>query len=407
MIRYELKKVFSRPSNKIALLLLAAVLLGTAFLACNVRYVDADGQLHTGPAAARQLRAQQKAWAGPLSEETLARMLQENQAIVHSPEYTSEDPAQQDKAFHRLQAFEMIRSLTSQAYATDFQSYDYYTTDSLTPADAPNFYPNRVQLLSDWLQGEGGSYFTAAEQAFLLDRYASMESPWEVDYVTGWAQFYNYIPTVLMIAVIFAGYLVSGIFSGEKQWRADALFFSAYHGRGKAVSAKVKAGLLLLTLVYWLAILFFSAVVLFALGADGAGCPIQVIDYKSFYDLTILQGALLIALGGYVGALTLGLLAMLLSAKTNSTVLAAIFPFAAMFLPALFLTGDINTLMSNILAVLPDRLVQFNRVFGYFDLYQVGEHVVSAIPILLTLYTALSLLLLPTLYLSYRRKRLA
>ena len=66
----------------------------------------------------------------------------------------------------------------------------------------------------------------------------------------------------------------------------------------------------------------------------------------------------------------------LVSAKSGSTVLAAVLPFAVIFLPALML-GDINTLLSNILGLLPDKLLQINRDLAYFDLYQLGDSVMG------------------------------
>ena len=71
MTAYELRKLFSRPLGKGALMVLAAVLALTTFFACSVRWTDLAGQNHPGPAAARQLRQQQKAWAGVLDETML------------------------------------------------------------------------------------------------------------------------------------------------------------------------------------------------------------------------------------------------------------------------------------------------------------------------------------------------
>ena len=92
-------------------------------------------------------------------------------------------------------------------------------------------------------------------------------------------------------------------------------------------------------------------------------------------------------------------------AGSGSTVLAAVLPFAVIFLPALML-GDINTLLSNILGLLPDKLLQINRDLAYFDLYQLGDSVMGAIPILLVLYTVLTLLFIPLLYKTYQHKQL-
>ena len=376
----------------------------STFFACHVRYTDEEGQTQYGLSAVRQLRADQKAWAGPLDEAQLRRAIQANLDVRTSPDAQSEDVVRQDMAFHRQQAFEAIRDLLNSAYSEDFQAFDYFTADTLTPEDAPDFYANRVRLLQQWLE-DNAFAFSQAEQNYLVQQYQALETPMYVDYTTGWQQFYEFSPTVIIILCLFACFLVSGIFSQEGQWKTDAIFFTTFHGRGRGVSAKVGAGLLLLTVLYWVPFLLFGGITLAFLGADGAGCPVQLYAWKSLYNLTLGQGALLIALGGYLGTLFLGLLSMWVSAKSGSTVLAAVLPFAVIFLPALML-GDINTLLSNILGLLPDKLLQINRDLAYFDLYQLGDSVMGAIPILLVLYTVLTLLFIPLLYKTYQHKQL-
>ena len=404
MLRHELCKLFARPSGKAALLLLAVLVAVSTFFACHVRYTDEEGQTQYGLSAVRQLRADQKAWAGPLDEAQLRRAIQANLDVRTSPDAQSEDVVRQDMAFHRQQAFEAIRDLLNSAYSEDFQAFDYFTADTLTPEDAPDFYANRVRLLQQWLE-DNAFAFSQAEQNYLVQQYQALETPMYVDYTTGWQQFYEFSPTVIIILCLFACFLVSGIFSQEGQWKTDAIFFTTFHGRGRGVSAKVGAGLLLLTVLYWVPFLLFGGITLAFLGADGAGCPVQLYAWKSLYNLTLGQGALLIALGGYLGTLFLGLLSMWVSAKSGSTVLAAVLPFAVIFLPALML-GDINTLLSNILGLLPDKLLQINRDLAYFDLYQLGDSVMGAIPILLVLYTVLTLLFIPLLYKTYQHKQL-
>ena len=66
MVKYELQKLFSRPLGKGALVVLAAVVALTTFFACSVHWTDQEGQNHTGPAAARQLR-QRGCWTRPCS----------------------------------------------------------------------------------------------------------------------------------------------------------------------------------------------------------------------------------------------------------------------------------------------------------------------------------------------------
>lgn len=404
MVRYELKKIFSRPLGKGALVVLVVLLGLTIFFACQVRYTDEAGEGSAGPAAARQLRQQQKDWAGTLDDALLRKALAANWEVRHSADATSEDIGRKNMAYHRMQSFAVIRDLLNQAYSEDFQSFDYYTADALTPDDAPAFYENRVRLLRNYLE-ENQVSFSPEEAAYLVDRYEALETPFSVDYVSGWQQFYEYSPTATMLLALVLCFLSAGIFSQEGQYKADAIFFSTCHGRGKGTAAKVKTGLLLLTVLYWVPFLLFAGLTLGLLGADGANCPVQLVAWKSFYNITLWQGGLLIAVGGYLGTLVLGLVTMAVSAKTGSAMLAAVLPFAIIFIPAMLLGGE-SPLLNDILGLLPDKLLQLSRDLSYFDLYQIGDRVTGAIPVLLVLYLVLTVLLVPLLYQIYKRKQL-
>lgn len=406
MLRYEIKKILARPSGKLSLLVLVLALGLTCWFSLRVGYVNGEGETEYGLSAVRQLRTDQKAWAGPLDEETLRQAIQENNTVNQSPEAQSEDIPQQNVAFGRKQGFYEIRQLLSHSFANGLQSYDYYTADGLTSEDAPNFYINRVHLLQDWLDGDAADRFSPQEKAYLLGQYQSLDTPFYMDYFKGWTQLFDYSPTIIMVTALVLGFLSAGIFSCEAQWKTDAIFFTSVHGRNKGTSAKVKAGFCLVTAIYWVTVLLFSLIVLGYLGFDGASCPIQAYagNWKSLYNITLWQEYLLIVVGGYLGCLVLSLVTMLVSAKTNSTVLSATIPFILIFLPALLLRNT-NTFLNNLLGILPDRLLQMSREVEYFDLYQFGDRVVPAVPILLGLYTLLALLLPPILYQAYKRKQ--
>lgn len=407
MVKYELKKMFGRPLGRLSLVVLAAALAVTCFFALRVPYVNDQGETEYGLAAIHQLQAAQKAWAGPLDEAKLRAVIEANNAVSSSPEAQSDDVRELNIAYSRKQGFNPIRDLLNSAYAEGFRTYDYYRADSLTPDDAPAFYENRTALLAGWLaaEGEGEEQFTPAEKTWLLDQYRTLESPWQMACFLGWQQLFEYAPTVVMVTALVLGFLAAGIFSCEGQWKADAIFFTTRHGRDKGSAAKVWAGFLVVTALYWLVFLLFSGLVLGVLGADGGACPIQVHLWKSPYQITLLQAWVLIALGGYLGCLFLSAVTMLVSAKTGSGMVSAVIPFVLIFLPALLL-GDMRDLLQAVLGLLPDRLLQFSRQLTYFDLYQFGDRVIPAVPILLGMYSVLTLLLFPACYLLYRRKQL-
>ena len=207
-----------------------------------------------------------------------------------------------------------------------------------------------------------------------------------------------------MITMLILGYLVAGIFSCEFTWKSDAIFFSSIYGRNRATAAKLRAGFGIVTLVYFVVMLTYSAVTLLYLGADGWNCPIQIIRWKSFYQLEVWQEYLLILTGGYIGCLFMSFLGMLVSAKTKSAVIAVTVPFVLIFLPSFLMNID-NPVINRVICLLPDQLLQIGTALGYFSLYSLGGRIVGAVPILIVLYTALAVVLMPVVYLVYGRRQ--
>lgn len=403
MLKFELKKIFSRPGSVIAIGILAVVIGVTCWFATDVSYVDQNGVKQRGPSAVAALCAEQKAWAGDLDEEKLRQVIIENKKIKSSPDYQSEDETRREIAYSRGQGFMDIRDLLNHAFAAGFRDYDYYCADRLSGDMASQFYGRRVSLLKEWLEGEAKEQYSDKEKAFFISRYEKIKTPFYYDYMTGWTRLFDYAPTVVMITLLILGYLVSGIFSGEFTWKSDAVFFTSFHGRKRATAAKIGAGLCLVTGIYLVIMSIYTAIVLLYLGTDGWTCPIQILfsGWKSFYDIPVWQEYLLILAGGYVGCLFASFLCMWVSAKTRSAVMAVIIPFVLIFIPS-FLENIPAPFVGKILGLLPDQLLEMGNVLGYFNVYSLGGTLVGAVPILLTVYAVLTVLLVPWMYRQYR-----
>lgn len=91
--------------------------------------------------------------------------------------------------------------------------------------------------------------------------------------------------------------------------------------------SKIKAGFFIVTGFYVVFVMLYTFIVLFALGMEGAGCPIQWDMWRSVYHVTFFEGYLFIVAGGYVGTLFASALAMIVSAAVHSTAAAVIMPF--------------------------------------------------------------------------------
>lgn len=399
MIGFEIKKVFSKPRNKAALLFLIATLIIVSILTINnVRYVDENGDAATGIIAAQHLRELKNQWAGHVNNDVLSKAIKENTAINNSKEALSEIVQEKDKAYAKKQGFSDIVEIISNAFV-GFGEYDYYRANSVTTEEVSKVYENRILNLEEWLD-KGEEHFSDAEKDFLIGKYQDLETPFYYEYTDGWQALLQNISTVILILALIIGFFVAGIFSDEFQLKADSIFFSTKLGRNKAVRSKMGAGFLITTLTYIICVFLYSVIVLLLLGTDGAECPIQWSMWRSFYNVTYFQAYLLIVCGGYIGTLFAMTVSMLVSAKTHSTVVAIMIPFILLCVFP-FLSRIIT--LPQICFLFPDKLLEIYVILKDSGLYEIGGKVMGTISVILPLYLVPCIVLQPILYGVYKR----
>ena len=410
MVRYELKKIFSSFGGKVTLLLYAAAVALSCWWAAagelNVGsvWVNEQGNRETGPAAVKKMQAARAEWTGWLNQDMLTRAVQENARINATPEAQSSDTHQNDIAFGWKQGFDPIRELINRSYSPTFRYYDYYTADGIAAIDEQTFYSNRMKLVRGWLNDKsdvGESTFTQQEKDYIISQYESLQTPFYMEYHDGWYQLLEKAQFIPMLGILILSFALSGIFAGEFKWKSDAIYYSTAYGRTKGTSAKIKAGLLLITLLYWVGTLVYSFFVLAYLGFGGGNCVIQVRLWKSLYNITFWQAWVLTVFCGYLGNLFLGTFTMLISAKTKSAVAAVTVPFVVIFVPAI-LQDSLSTLVS----FLPATLLEFYQHLSTFDLVTVFGKVFRVADLCIPLYILLTLILIPILYREYCTKQI-
>lgn len=399
MLRFEIKKVFSKQKNRITVLALLALLIITSILTINrVEYVDENGNHSTGIEAARELRAAKNKWSGYLTEEVFQKVLAENQRINASEEALSENITEQDKAYSEKQGILSILDVINSAFSP-YREYNYYAFENLSAQDAIDVYGKRISTFQKWLDS-GKEHFSENEKAFLLRQYENLETPFSYEYTDGWAALLQNLSTFILILALAIGFLVSGIFSDEFHTKADSIFFSCKCGRNRGISAKILAGILITSVFYVAAILLYTFFVLSVLGTDGAHCPIQLELWRSVYNITFLQAYIFIVSGGYVGTLFAASIAMLVSALTRSTPAAVIMPF--LILCAFPFLSRIITL-PEICSFFPDQLLEIYVDIKESGLIEIGGKVFTIPMIILPVYAILSILLQPILYGIYKK----
>ena len=413
MIRYELKKIFASVGGKIALglyiatVILSCLLAANGFMNVDVKWVNEQGESERGFKAVQKLREARNEWEGWLDEDMLNRVVQENLRINATPEAQSEITKQLEIAYGWKQGFNPIRDMINRSYSAGFRSYDYYRADSISVIKEETFYGNRARQLTEWLYDQTDAAFdlyTEAEKQYLIGQYEKLETPFYVDYHDGWYQLLENATLLPMLGILIIGYMVAGIFSNEFKWKADTVYFSTLLGRNKATSAKIKAGLVLVTVLYWAAMLIYSIATLGCLGFEGGNCVVQLRVWKSLYNITFWQAWVLTMICGYIGNLFLTALTMFISAKTKSAVIAVTTPFVIMFIPS-FLQGMVDWL-DIVIAMMPVSLLEFYQHLGTFDLITIFGKVFRVLDVCLPLYAVLTIVLVPVIYREFRKTQL-
>lgn len=399
MLKYEVKKVFSKSKNRIAVMALTVLLIITSILTINrVEYTDEDGNSSVGISAAKNLRAAKNEWSGYLTEDVLGKVIEENKIINNSEEALSDDIQEQDKAYAKKQGISGIIDVINYAFS-EYRDYNYFAADSVSGEEVKNIYERRISTLKEWLDS-GEETFTEKQKEFLIRQYENLETPFYYEYADGWAALLQNISTFILILALIIGFLISGIFSDEFQTKADSIFFSTKLGRDKGTLSKMGAGFFIISAYYVVFVLLYTFMVLFVLGADGANCPIQLDLWRSAYNITFLQAYLLIVAGGYIGTLFASLLAMLVSAFTHSTPTAIVIPFIV--LCAFPFLSRIITL-PEVCAFFPDQLLEIYIDIKESGLVESGGKVMTIAAVIIPVYMAVCLALQPVLYWSYKK----
>lgn len=404
MVRYELKKVLGSIGGRIALALLALL---TGFI-CYKRIYDqwnviwypkGENEFIFGPMAAANIWNVEKEWTGVLDQDMLQRALQ----------FLKETDDYEDKLGARS-----IRDLLNLSYKKNYQYQysDFYIAETVEPEQLPQFYENRIKHLKQWLYNEDKTYsgrsncYTEQQKQYILDRVESVETPIRVGYALGWRQAGIAVQNIGLFGTFILGYLLSGVFANERRWRADAVYFSTVHGRKQGIHAKIKAGFILTTVLYWGAVLITSLIILTVLGFEGWNCSILMdgMWWDNIYDLNYLQKHLCLLLTGYLGWLFVAALTMLISVFSSSGVFPVLAPVLLGYAP-LFLSGRYD-LMPKLLRLSPTVLFgPFTRV-SELQLYTVFGKVVTNMPIAIVLYSSLTVLFVWLSYLAFSRKQI-
>ena len=394
MLKFELKKIFSKRINQV---LLAAVLVVTIIYSGmaigSMSYTDEEGQDHTGIEAGRLLAEDKNQWKGDLTPEVIAQVIKDYKEL--SAKYP--DGLPEEEWGKQVQSYYDIYSFVIDVMTPDSEwneSVVYQLSDEQLQ-DIYTIYQDNMKKMAE----EYGT--TPEKRSYLESIYEKIEIPLTFEAKDSWDTMTMYAQTYVLLMAVIIGFLVAGIFSGEFRPGTEDVFLAAKYGRSKAIKNKIIAGILVSTVVYWIGVGILSFISFAVMGTSGFFTPYQIDDPYSIYVMTYGEYYLLILVGGYIATMFCAALTMLVTVKMHTPNLAVCIPFFLLCMMP-FIARVLPT-FDAFFNLLPTVLTNIFNAVRTPILFQIGPFVFRQISFLMFLYIVLFIVLLPFIYRSYSR----
>ena len=392
--KYELKKIFSKRINQV---LLATVLVVTIIYSGmaigSMRYVDEEGQDHTGIEAGRLLAENTNQWKGELTAEKISEVINDYKTI--SAKYPDGIP--NTEYGKTVQSYYDIYSFVINVMTPDSE-WNESVVDQLSDEQLQDIYT----IYQDNMKKMAEEYGTTPEKrSYLENIYEKIEIPLTFAAKDSWDTMAMYAQTFVLLLAVIIGFLVAGIFSGEFRPGTEDVFFATKYGRSKAIKNKIIAGILVSTVTYWIGVGILSLISFAVMGTSGFFTPYQIDDPYSIYVMTYGEYYLLILVGGYIATMFCAALTMLVTVKMHTPNLAVCIPFFLLCMMPFI--ARVLPAFDAFFNLLPTVLTNITNDVKTPILFQIGSLVFRQISFLMVLYSVLFIALLPFIYRGYSR----
>ncbi len=404
LVRFELKKILGNKAGMAACALVLVMLVAVATL--NLLTMDtvdfATGELVHGHEAQQAYRQIQGSHAGTLDDERMAKDV----ATFDAADRLSQDTeglfdlsSQEILERYGLTFWQETRGVLEDGYYMEVVG----TLDSASPRAASLEDGARARIDNSLESGFWGFHpYTDAEKAYWRGLADGIAWPLEWGYDGGWhyALTWKGFSGLAIIALCIA---LSGVFAGEYRDRTVAVVLPTRRGKNALPIAKAIAAFLFTT-GYWLML----AVAIIAIhvgiyGNEGGGLPLQVtLGLDNPYPLTVGQAVAASYALGYLVALGMAALTLLLSSRLQSTMPVAIVPVSFVFVGVI---GLFSTPLAKVALLTPYSGLSY--AFDAMVSYAIGP-VAAGLPMALAaLYGIMLVAFVPLAILSFRKHQVA
>lgn len=380
MIRYEWKKIWGSRLTQLSVLGCAVFLLFSAWAnVSQVSAVDGQGNMVTGIQTRELLKQTQKSQV--LTQENVEHIMRgylDEAGRIYEGEGDPEAASDQVRQTVYLPQRDLY-DLIACAY---YKWAGNETTDQVFEENlGKDFYKARRETSEAYVAHlEIRGVITAEEAAYWNARNASIKE-YSCGYCKGWECVLDYMPwAILIMMIVCVG--TAPVFAGEYQSKCDSLFLCMKYGKSRLPMAKIITAWLYASAVYLVITLLCSGLILFFLGAEGSGLPVQlwrVYDAPVSYQVTMWQAFLLELLLGYVLTLSMMASTLWMSSVFKNAYGVIVVAFLLLIVPEFLLMAGQGYVLHHILSLLPAKIMDFS--FIDYTAYSVGGKVFSCLSV--------------------------
>lgn len=387
MIGYELKKIFERRLNIIAMISGYVLLAGCVFsFISGASFYDKETDSYVkGIEGIRLEQERAKEKEDEISEEYITRIVEEIQDYGMDLE--------SDEAY-----MEVIRKMGDIFYFiaknyTDMRER-YADQNAIMEIDltgGAQFYKQRMKKITDYLNMDFsyGNY-SEAEKEYWIQKAENTIVPFAwgdkciMDMVWNTVGIGFYLWFVIVICV-------SSVFASEHESGVASLLLTTRYGKNRLIWSKIAASVLFTAGYHFMGTVPAVCVIGVLFGFSGINLPVQVWNSVIPYNLTTGQAcfaylAILLLLG-----ITITLFLLFCSARIKSSLATLVIGMTVLIGPAFFPMSKSSGLWNHINYLFPVRAVDLKEILGSYVSYRAGDWVIPYVEMIVLVYTAIGI----------------
>ncbi|SFQ49721.1 ABC-type Na+ efflux pump, permease component [Lachnospiraceae bacterium XBB1006] len=405
LYRIEIKKILSKKSVWIMLVLGMVLIIVSELsniLPLNQNYTYPDGSSMTPAQFYHKERKTCEELSGKrLDDAFLKKMREDIRNFLKGKEYIhyrDSDAGKYQGVWYAAEklGYENIISLLYNQYGEE-----KFPIDCLMEDSAKQYYRRmRENLETEFAQ----SGLTEKESEYWRQKADQLKKPITYEYAHGIQTFLQMDSPLIWFAFLLIVVSLAGVFSEETVHRTDAMILSTKNGREPVCAAKLLAGATVAVVEMGIVLGGNFGAVLLTFGSKGLRGALMLVVQNTPWDITIGQ-ALKLSFGfSMILAILFALVTMFLSQRLNNS-LSVMAVQVGVLLVGIFSIPASYGILSQIWSLRPTAF-SLRSFLAEYRLVELGGRLFNAFQVAGVLYVAGSLLIVPIVFLGYKKMQI-